>query len=232
MVTEKSVEKNRCRTLSQSELDRINAIRQRDESDPGWKDDFFLYESTEGEEIAHKVSRILRESLSQRDKKDEFDSRLMSITGQSNPKVAFSMLCRIADTLCDDKNDVKKFTNLLNEVCQSMQAMNPQDAMEGYLCEQIVVCQKKGMEAIKIASREKKFPELMHPLYKVGIKLLARSQSAIQTLNSYRRGGQQKMIVEHINVLPGAKAVVGQFSIDQSHQGDVGNAVNGAHGNE
>jgi|GEM_PF-2392342 len=55
--------------------------------------------------------------------------------------------------------------------------------------------------------------EWANTYYNVASKFLAHSQEAFKTLINYRRGGQQRVVVEHVNVEAGGQAIVGNVGL-------------------
>jgi len=45
------------------------------------------------------------------------------------------------------------------------------------------------------------------------VRLMALFASQMETLNKYRTGGQQKVLVEHVHVNDGGQAVVGTVNV-------------------
>ena len=147
------------------------------------------------------------------EKDESWESYLNSLiesTGCPSVEGAVAILNSSAFALCSSKEGAKHWTSTFNMIGNFIKSFEPKDPVEGMLCAQAVVCQIKAFEYMGKASSDTS-TQVTKCYTNAASKLLARSQSAIQTLANYRRGGSQKMIVEHINVSPGAQAAIGTF---------------------
>lgn len=75
----------------------------------------------------------------------------MAITGLRNPRIATITIARTAKAMLDENDQYKldRYVTRLNEACYLFQEMKPRDAIECYLCQQIIVCHKNDMQAIE-----------------------------------------------------------------------------------
>ncbi len=104
-----------------------------------------------------------------------------------------------------------------NTVFQSLSDYEPRDSTEAKLCLQSTVLYSQGLRYIEKAENSNRVDHSEFYL-KNAIKLLRLHNETIETLAKYRRGGEQKVIVQHVQVNDGGKAI-------------VGNVVNGGGGN-
>jgi hypothetical protein len=98
---------------------------------------------------------------------------------------------------------------------QALVELQPQDPIEGMLCAQIVVLSKQGMH--QLARAEAEHSHLHHTEIGVNlaVKLLRLMNEAIEALTRYRRKGEQKVVVQHINVNDTGKAIIGDLKVDR-----------------
>ena len=63
------------------------------------------------------------------------------------------------------------------------------------------------MHYLKLAGAENMIPQAEHYM-KNAIKLLRLHNETVEAINRHRRGGSQKVIVQHVNVEGGSQAIV------------------------
>lgn len=98
-----------------------------------------------------------------------------------------------------------------------MHEMRPQDPFEGQLIAQMVATHNQVMDCFLRAKRS----ELMghKEIYlRFADRFLRTYTTQMETLSKHRRGGQQKVVVEHVHVHEGGQAIVGNVS--QGGDGD------------
>jgi hypothetical protein len=104
-----------------------------------------------------------------------------------------------------------------NTAFQSLSDCEPRDSTEAKLCLQSTVLYAQGLRHMEKAENSNRVDHSEFYL-KNAIKLLRLHNETIEALAKYRRGGEQKVIVQHVQVNDGGKAI-------------VGNVVNGGGGN-
>lgn len=105
--------------------------------------------------------------------------------------------------------DVKNNYNL---VAQMLHDMKPQNANEAMLCTQILALHEQGMSYLKRAEGE----DMLHfrdADLNSATKLLRLQHETVETLNRLKRGNEQKVTVQHVNVSGDGKAIVGNFEM-------------------
>ena len=90
-----------------------------------------------------------------------------------------------------------------------LKGIAPQDELEGMLAVQMVYSHKLAMNFLKRASAQDKSPEIIDLQLRRANKLMNSFSKQMQTLTKYRQKGQQKMVVEHVNVNAGGQAIIG-----------------------
>jgi hypothetical protein len=93
-------------------------------------------------------------------------------------------------------------------IYEAIYELQPQDYVEGMLCAQIATLHALGVRFLNRAMdadmRYHQDPDLNN-----GIKLLRLQHETLEALMRYRRKGEQKVIVQHVQVNDGGKAIVG-----------------------
>lgn len=189
------------RKLNEQETLRIEKMKERRK---GKFSSHFFEVGKEG-----KASYLTKESLSDQDAELEHQSRLSEATGCAF--AGHQVLVQSAVNLCRT-GSVEEFVKKLNDVGLLLRELEPRDGVEAMLCSQIVVLQQKWMDLLSSAEAQKSNYHWANAFFNAASKVLTRSQNALMLLASYRRGGQQKVMVEHVNVAPGAQAAIGVFS--------------------
>lgn len=97
-----------------------------------------------------------------------------------------------------------------NVVYQSLSDYEPKDSTEARLCAQSTALYAQGMQYL---SRAEKNDMMCHAEFymKCAIKLLRLHNETVEALARYRRKGEQKVVVQHVNVNDGGKAIVGNM---------------------
>lgn len=97
-----------------------------------------------------------------------------------------------------------------NVVYQSLTNAEPKDAMEATLCAQSVALYAQGMQYLAQAGKTEVLYQAEFSI-KCAIKLLRLNNETTEALARYRRKGEQKVVVQHVNVNDGGKAIVGNM---------------------
>jgi hypothetical protein len=98
----------------------------------------------------------------------------------------------------------------INIVYQILSDMEPKDSVEARLALQIHTLYAQGMEYLNRAKGETK---LHHSEFymKCALKILRLHNESLEALSRYRRKGEQRVVVQHVNVENGGKAIVGNI---------------------
>lgn len=126
-----------------------------------------------------------------------------ALVGTVNVALADEVISRGADAMPQNRNRAHN----LNVQLQSLNDLEPQDVIEARLVAQMTVLHAQGMEYLRKAENSEMLCHL-EAYQKVAIKLLRLQNETIDTLMRYRRGGEQRVVVQHVNVSNGGQAVV------------------------
>lgn len=94
-----------------------------------------------------------------------------------------------------------------NLIFSTLQDLEPKDLIEDKLCTSEAVLFRTAMTCLKRAEKEDRMPQAEY-FMKNAIKLLRLHNETVEALSRYRRGGEQKMVVQHVNVNGGQAAVM------------------------
>lgn len=103
------------------------------------------------------------------------------------------------------KQDRKE--SAMNLIMHSLEEIAPKDIIEARLAILETVLFTTGLNYLKYAEAQDRIPQAEHYL-KHATKLLRLHNEVIEVLNKHRRGGEQKVIVQHVNVNQGGKAAI------------------------
>jgi len=169
----------------------------------------------EGEDDSNfEISICMKKDLSSMNSFADLTSRWTQTTGLSDLRSGVDLLNSMVNSLSGSNDVSKDHVKNTNKLARLMREFEPRDAIESSLCSQIVICQEKGFSTLGLAAIQKD-QKWIQTFYNISSKLLARSQSALQQLISYRREADQRITVEHVNMAPGSKAIFGNVSSDQ-----------------
>lgn len=99
-------------------------------------------------------------------------------------------------------------------VIHSLIELGPKDPIEGLLCSQIMALDAQGMGQLAKAEIEGSLLCHTEAAVNLAVKLLRLKNETIETLMRYRRKGEQKVIVQHINMNDESKAIVGNLTVN------------------
>lgn len=125
------------------------------------------------------------------------------IVGTDYVALAINLLVKLHDVL-PGYSEVEK-----NEIIfEAMQELQPKDYVESMLCMQLISLHLLGVRYLGAAAnadcRFHQDPDLNN-----GVKLLRLQHETLETLSRYRRKGEQRVVVQHVEVNNGGKAIVG-----------------------
>jgi hypothetical protein len=127
---------------------------------------------------------------------------LMELTGTTDYTISTGIFTSGLGALTG--NNVGRKANM---AIQALADAAPQDATEAKLCMQEMALYEQGMKYLKSAEG---CDMLIHKEFylKSAMKLLRLHNETIEARNKYRRGGEQRVVVQHVNVTDGAQAIV------------------------
>lgn len=112
-----------------------------------------------------------------------------------------------------DKNGV---FNLAFDAAEAAGADNP---LEQMLVHQMAAAHKAALDLLASAAQHE-YPEAQAKLANTAARLMSSYQKAMLTLYKTRRGGEQRVIVQHVQVEGGGQAIV-TGSVDAGRRGEV-----------
>jgi hypothetical protein len=96
----------------------------------------------------------------------------------------------------------------LNAGLAAIDGLKPRDEIEAMLALQMVATHETAMEMLTRAKQAEFMPQLQE-CGSLAVKLMRTYTAQVEALARLRRGGEQRVIVQHVNVNEGGQAIVG-----------------------
>lgn len=150
-----------------------------------------------------------RKNLSQLQQGEISRALQCAVSGSANDD--YSCLF-IAESTAALSESTRKADFIANAFSGAMLEMEPRDIIESQLCARLVILNSQANRFMNRAacSDNSKVVDLN---INRATKLMRLHNETLEALNRYRRKGEQKMIIQHVNVNSGGQAVVaGEFT--------------------
>lgn len=136
------------------------------------------------------------------------DDLFTNATGAIDSDLALTLIIQTCLASSPDKKSSQKS---MNASIAAMTEIGPRDAAEGLLITQMVAIHNQSMAMMRKVHDLDRIEQIEKYLNLV-TKLQRTFIAQMEALNKHRRKGQQKVIVEHVNVNEGGQAIVGSVS--------------------
>ena len=140
---------------------------------------------------------------------------LSQIMGTKDTEIAeqiLTMACVAMNPIIAKRTGEGNYSECFNLIFQSMHDFQPKDATEARLIAQAIAVFQHGMDGLARAATA---TQISHrdSYINTSTKLFRVHNETIEALNRHRRGGEQRVIVQHqqVNISGQAQAVVGNF---------------------
>ncbi len=139
---------------------------------------------------------------------DVICSLYSTISGSGNEDYTNRFISEVSATMITS-NDDNGATASINSFIGGMLSMNPQDAIEAQLCAKLMVLHSKAMHYMNRAKDQTERRHIDNNLNN-STKCMRLHNETLETLNRYRRNGEQRVKVVHqyVQVNEGGQAVV------------------------
>lgn len=193
-------------TLPTSEKERIST----------WKDKKakenmgFSYKVREKEADTPKDATCIgtdfsdRHDLTQLQRAEIHRAAQCAISGSANDEYCRLFLAESTSAL---DGSIHKADFLANAFSGAMLEMEPRDIIESQLCARLVILNSQANRFMNRAASSDN-SKVVDLNINRATKLMRLHNETLEALNRYRRKGEQKMIVQHVNVNSGGQAVV------------------------
>lgn len=197
------------------ERERINEWRKK-KSETGARFEFVANKQHNSEtnktkiELTQKFDNDIRNDM----QRDVLLSTLHAATGSAHPDHANLILSQTINA-CDGFSDDTKNANT---VLSALLEMAPQDSYEGMLISRLVTLHSQYMRFMNIVNNSE-YTETIDLNINRATKLMRVFNETLETLNKYRRKGEQRVVVQHVNVNNGGQAIVANEYTQQTQGG-------------
>ena len=96
-----------------------------------------------------------------------------------------------------------------NAIFHTLKSLNPQDPVEEMLCSRLLVLHHQYMNFMASITTPEQTTAGIDMNVNRSTKLMRLHNETLEALNRYRRKGEQKVTVQHVNVNSGGQAIVG-----------------------
>ncbi|MBU1008107.1 hypothetical protein KKA53_03445 [Candidatus Dependentiae bacterium] len=145
--------------------------------------------------------------LSNTQKREIQTKIILKATGTSCHEFSELLISQAMDALINPRG----FTSSANAISGALLELNPRDAMEGMLCSRLIVLQNHIMNCLAGANPSEQTEKKTDLNINRATKLSRAFNETLEALNRYRRKGQQKITVQHVNVSDGGQAIIGDL---------------------
>lgn len=173
--------------------------------------DLFKIEKSNGEKGDIGLRANLKDDLSGSDALGEYQSQLYATTGIISSEEAIQFIGLAANALLSNPTDAKGTVAYMNRIASMMRSLEPKDTIEAQLISQLLVLHEQGLYWMGKAMRTDRV-DFSNTYINAATKLINRYHETLKALMRYRQGGDQKIIVENVNVNNGGQAIVGNVT--------------------
>lgn len=103
------------------------------------------------------------------------------------------------------------FASLSNSIINVLTSMKPADEIEGMLITRLIAIHNLSMHSLICAVNNEATTEGRDNNINRSTKLFRVYNETLEALMRYRRKGEQRVVVQHVNVNDGAQAMIGHF---------------------
>lgn len=145
--------------------------------------------------------------------KSVFVPDLSKITGTDNPHVHSRLIAQIVEAthMDDGMTEVEKIETGLAALA-ILERIGPRDELEGLLAAQYFMAHNAAADCLRRAAAPDQPAECRDANLKMGASLMRLCLEQLKTFDERRGMGQQKIVVERVDVQAGGQAVVGNVA--------------------
>lgn len=159
--------------------------------------------------VAQFNIKFLNENLSYDDQKKIVLANLCAATGTGGENAGTSIFTKALSTIHRNTSS-NNIPHIVTAHQEALIAMKPNDIHEGMLCNRMWTLHNQAMYYMAKAAHPDQASESVDMYTNRAVKLMRLHNETLETLNRYRRKGEQKVIVTHQNVQvnDGGQAIV------------------------
>ena len=134
---------------------------------------------------------------------------LRSISGSDDDDFSNILVSQVVNALWREPSDSAEQTQLMQAALAAMIGMKPRDELDGMLIGQLIATHNAAMECYRRAMLGDQTFEGRRENLNQANKLCRSYAALTEALDRHRGKGQQRIVVEHVNVHAGGQAIVG-----------------------
>lgn len=172
---------------------------------------FIHYDSEKNDHSTHLSTRTKRGSPGEQ--ADILMAAISEATGSNDFTFAYKLLTKCIQASCigTTYEDPKEFAYLFNSIANVLTSMKPNDDIEGMLITRLIAIHTQSMHYLACAANNEATTEGRNNNITRSTKLFRVYNETLEALMRYRRRGEQRVVVQHVNVNDGAQAMIGHF---------------------
>jgi len=137
---------------------------------------------------------------------------LQSVMGIKDADLASDILLSSGLSMASSSGQSAATKN--NVLVQSLNDFQPKDVIEARLIAQATTVFSHSMKCLALVEANDHLPS-KESYMNMAVKLMRIHNETIEVLGRYHRGGEQKVVVQHIYVNDTAKAVIGDVNVNE-----------------
>ena len=134
---------------------------------------------------------------------------LTAATGTVDNDLAVSLLMQAANATIQPFDEHMRYCNV---IAAAMTGLAPKNETEGLLVAQMTAAHNSALECLRRANLQNQTFEGRKLNLTFADRFMRTFAVQVEALARLRKGGQQKVVVEHVHVYPGGQAIVGNVS--------------------
>lgn len=158
-------------------------------------------------EIAMSVKNDVLQIGSPHGDEAGFAARLHDCFGTTSPDFQNQAVGRLG-AIMRRKGEPRPTQTALNAALAAVDGARPKDEIEAMLAMQMIATHETALDMLTRAKQADYMPTLQE-CGSLAVKLLRTYAAQVEALGRLRRGGEQRVIVQHVTVKDGGQAIVG-----------------------
>lgn len=189
--------------LKPADQERVNRWKERVKKEVTTVS--FKHVKTEDKNVY--IERELPEGLTEDQQYELERSTMCAATGSTSALYGILLFNQIPSA-CFLPEDINRRIELINAIYATLVARAPADEYEGELIARLIVLHNQYMNFMGRAAGSTQTPVGVDLNINRATKLMRIYNETLEALNRYRRKGEQKVTVQHVNVNDGGQAIV------------------------
>jgi hypothetical protein len=172
---------------------------------------FLHYDSEKNQHSLHVSTRT--NNGNQKEQSEVIMAAISEAAGSNDFTFAYKVLTRCiqASAIGTTYQDSKEFSYLFNAITNVLTSMKPSDEIEGMLITRLIAIHTQSMYFLSCAANNEATTLGRDNNINRSTKLFRAYNETLEALMRYRRRGEQRVVVQHVNVNDGAQAMIGSF---------------------